>query len=309
MTTKHSLFTRSLAVLLAMIMVISNMSGLTITAKAAEKLLFDVVADGVYSDAALNKILSNPAALPKLAEMNGAVNVEAAPDDADWAIADGVLELNEIGSWYPQYVDGQNYVPPVVIPEGTEFVSVVYHNYVADISNVVNYIDQVGEQIANQRLHLNNVSTPKSVTALSMLDYDFIEEMIGEVQNLTVEDLDIEAPTPEDYDIDVDFLVENGYIDPVEYFDYDQDGDQDEDDKAAIDAEIMADPAYTQAIQDAIDDAIEDELADTKAEYVAIIGKLMDRLVEGENPYMQYEDRKGRPEYEDYLVVYAMLHR
>ena len=309
MTTKHSLFTRSLAVLLAMIMVISNMSGLTITAKAAEKLLFDVVADGVYSDAALNKILSNPAALPKLAEMNGAVNVEAAPDDADWAIADGVLELNEIGSWYPQYVDGQNYVPPVVIPEGTEFVSVVYHSYVADISNVVNYIDQVGEQIANQRLHLNNVSTPKSVTALSMLDYDFIEEMIDEVQNLTVEDLDIEAPTPEDYDIDVDFLVENGYIDPVEYFDYDQDGDVDEDDKALIDGDIMADPAYTQAIQDAIDDAIEDELADTKAEYVAIIGKLMDRLVEGENPYMQYKDRKGRPEYEDYLVVYAMLHR
>lgn len=313
MTTKHSLFTRSLAVLLAMMLVISNMSGLTITAKAAEDSLFDVIADSINSTDALNKVLSNPAALPKLAEMNVAVNVEAVPDDADWAIVDGKLELNEVGSWYPQYVNvGEGdvtYVPPVVIPEGTEYASVVYHNTVADMSDIVNYIDYVSECVSNQRMELNNVSTPKSVTALSMLDYGFIEDMIDEVQNLTVEDLDIEAPVPEDYDIDVDFLVENGYIDPVEYFDYDQDGDQDEDDKALIDADIMADPAYSQAIQDAIDDAIEDELAETKVEYVAIIKKLMDRLVEEGNPYMQYLDRKGRPEYEDYLVVYAMLHR
>ena len=193
MTTKHSLFTRSLAVLLAMMLVISNMSGLTITAKAAEDSLFDVIADSINSTDALNKVLSNPAALPKLAEMNVAVNVEAVPDDADWAIVDGKLELNEVGSWYPQYVNvGEGdvtYVPPVVIPEGTEYASVVYHNTVADMSDIVNYIDYISEYVSNQRMELNNVSTPKSVTALSMLDYGFIEDMIDEVQNLTVEDL------------------------------------------------------------------------------------------------------------------------
>ena len=311
MTTKHSLFTRGLALLLAMILVVSNMSGLTITAKAAEELLFDVIADSIESTDALNKVLSNPSALPKLAEMNVAVDVEEVPEDADYALVDGKLELNDVGDWYPAtYNVGTGdvlYTGAIEIPEGTEYISVVYNNYATDMADVLTYIDHVSANVNGQRVELNNVATPKSITALSMLDYDFIEDMIDEVENLTIADLGIEAPTPEDYDIDVDFLVKNGYIDAVEYFDYDMDGDQDEDDKAAIDAEIMADPAYDKAIQDAIDEAIADELADTKKEYVAILGKLMDRLVEEGNQYMEYVDRKGRSKYEDFLIVYAML--
>lgn len=311
MTTKHSLFTRSLAVLLAMIMVISNMSGLTITAKAAEKQLFDVIAESENSSAALNSVLSNPAALPKLAALNVAVDVPGAPAKIAHEEVDGKIALPTVDGWYPAIYNAGagdvKYEAAFEVPANVKVVNVTYKNDVANKGEILNYIAGIQESVVAQRAELNNVANSTALKALDIMDYDFIQELIDAVQALTVEDLGIEAPTPEDFDIDVDFLVENDYIDPVEYFDYDQDGDQDEDDKAAIDAEIMADPAYTQAIQDAIDDAIEDELADTKKEYVVILGKLIDRLVDGDNMYMDYVNDRNRPIYQDNLIVAAML--
>lgn len=50
-----------------------------------------------------------------------------------------------------------------------------------------------------------------------------------------------------------------------------------------------------------------DELAQIKADYVKNIEKMLDRLVADGDLYMDYVDRRGNPEYEDYLRVYAML--
>ena len=54
-------------------------------------------------------------------------------------------------------------------------------------------------------------------------------------------------------------------------------------------------------------DITNDELEQVKAEYIQIIEQLLDRLVEGDDLYMEYLNRRGYPEYEDYLRVYAML--
>ena len=54
-------------------------------------------------------------------------------------------------------------------------------------------------------------------------------------------------------------------------------------------------------------DITDEELKQVKAEYIQIIEQLLDRLVEGDDLYMEYVNRRGYPLYEDYLRVYAML--
>ena len=261
MNHKHSFPTRCLALLLALVLVLSNANlGLTMRLQAADidTSLFDVIAEYAGNDE-MSDILNDYAdalqnvenvdiqyAAEPTAKTAGATlryneeldkNVVTAPNVNGWApyayIVDGTVS----------YFSGNT----AVVDKDVYEVKVVYQldlKLEDTIEATMNEIVVLADEAQKQVDALESISSPKPLTALGMLDWAFIVDMIDSVDALNAKDFD------DDVDLDA-----------------------------------------------------------VKAEYKAIIGQLLDRLVEEGDPYYEIMGgRNGKTRiYADYLRVYAML--
>jgi len=320
MTTRHSLFTRCLSLVLAFVLVLGNMGGLAVPAKAAggTNLFSLITGSTTASNAVLRQILTYADVLPDLAAKNQEVAVAANPTEADGYIYNGVLTLNPVDGWepYSYAVDGVKklYTEPVEVGEDVFFASATYRTPIQGVGQqvqaVYDYVAEIGSYAYTQQQALNDISGNTAMSALSLMNRTFIEKMITAVESLTVEDLEIN-PSAEELGIviTVQDLVNAGHIDAVEYTDVDGDGEITEADEAQINAEILANnqAAIDEELNKRIAEEIEKELAETKVEYVTIIKKMLNRLVEDpKDIYLtKYDDIYES--FESYLRVYAML--
>ena len=198
MTTRHSLFTRSLSLLLALIMVFSNMSGLTLRAEAADMTLGDVLDKqlSIANEPLFNALANAETAMPVLAGMLGEV-VEAPvdyPDEDDLAGAfvNGYLSLEPVNGWVPtKYNDGGfkdiSYEGPVQLDAELESVSVIFEKdlgVTAQAEAVYAYMKAAAQEAAAQTQRLDRISSATALPALGYLDLYFIEDMIDTVDGL-----------------------------------------------------------------------------------------------------------------------------
>ena len=279
MNHKHSFLARSLALLLALVLVLSNANiGLTMSLQAAENgNLFDLIAASDCGTKELNAVLAYADALYNLNDET--VKYEAAPTTADAILRHGKLEVNAVNGWVPYtYTVGDKTVAftgtTVELGKDVKAASVVYKldlNKDEAVATALAKVAALAADAGAQADALDKISGTTALTALAMLDYGFTEDMIDAVDALTLADLGIEADFSGD-------LNEDGVVDW-------------KDELIAAEAEKK----------------VAEELAATKAQYKAIIRGLQDRMVVEGNPYYEVVNAKGKPVYEDSLLVYAML--
>ena len=102
MNRKHSIAVRCLALVLALVMILSNANlGLTMRAQAAEETgtLFELSAASDCGTKDLNAILAYAEALPKLNDET--VKYETEPEMADALLRQDTLAVNAINGWVP----------------------------------------------------------------------------------------------------------------------------------------------------------------------------------------------------------------
>lgn len=271
MNRNHSFPARCLAMLLALVLVLSNANlGLVTHALAAENgNLFDLIAASECGTEKMNAVLDYADALNNLNDET--VEYAEAPAAADATLRQGVLTVKTVDGWVPytytvngtKTAFGDSYA--VNVGENTNEASVVYKldlNKDEAVADALELIADLAEEAAQQAEALDKISGSTALAALSIMDYYFIEDMVAAVDALDYEDLGVE----ENQD-----LNEDGKINELD-----------------------------QAIA-------EKALEEVKAEYKQIIAQMMDRLVDEDDPYYEYKNSKGKPAYEDYLRVYAML--
>ena len=283
MNHKHSFLTRGLAMLLALVLVLSNASlGLTMSLQAAENgNLFDLIAASkTCGNKDMNKVLAYADALYNLNDET--VSYESEPTAADARLLHGELTVNAVGNWVPftYTVAGvKNQFTGTTVNVGdVESVSVTYKldlNKDASVKAAMELIAALAKEAKAQKDALDAISGTTAMIALGMLDYRFTKKMINAVNELTMEDVGVEAPElPDD-------LNNDGKVDYID--------------------EMMR-----PAAEEAYEKELAAKLEATKAEYKAIIAGLQDRMVAEGTPYYDIvEDDESL--YEDYLLVYAML--
>ena len=102
MNRKHSFAVRCLALVLALVMILSNANmGLVMHAQAAEEnsTLFQLIAKSDCGTKELNAILDCADALPNLNDEE--VTYEAAPTAADATLRQGMLAVKAVNGWVP----------------------------------------------------------------------------------------------------------------------------------------------------------------------------------------------------------------
>ena len=108
MNHKHSFLTRGLAMLLALVLVLSNANiGLTMRLQAAENdNLFELIAGSTnVGNKELNAVLNYADALYNVSDEK--VSYEDAPLAADATLITGVLTVNPVNGWVPYTVNGE----------------------------------------------------------------------------------------------------------------------------------------------------------------------------------------------------------
>ena len=208
MNRKHSFAVRCLALLLALVMILSNANlGLTMHAQAAEETstLFELIAESeTVGTKELNAILAYADALPKLNDET--VKYETAPEAADATLRLDTLAVNAINGWVPYTytVAGETKefgaTTTVALPTNTTEASVVYKldlNKDAEVKAVLDYVAWLASEAGAQADALDKVSGGNAMLALSMLDYDFTWELVDAVESLTLAEVGIEL----EYDI------------------------------------------------------------------------------------------------------------
>ena len=283
MNRKHSIAVRCLALVLALVMILSNANlGLTMRAQAAEETgtLFELIAASDCGTKDLNAILAYAEALPKLNDET--VKYETEPEMADALLRQDTLAVNAINGWVPYTYTvggetkefGGNYT--VSLPKDTTEATVVYKfdlNKDAEVKTALDYVAWLASEAGQQDEALKGVSGNTAMFALEMLDYDFTWELIDAIDALTLEDVGIEL----EYDIS-DLLTGNPEVD------------------AKIEAEAKKE---AEKVANA-------ELDKVKAQYISTVEELQDRIVEEGNFYYSIAGKRG-PKYKDMLIIYAML--
>ena len=339
MNRKHSFLARSLALLLALVMILSNANlGFVLNAQAAtvNASLFELIAESNdVGTKELNAILAYADALPELND--DTVTYETAPEDAVATLITGVLAAKEVNGWVPysytvgdetKYFAGDY---EVTVGESAPQATVTYKydlnkdQQVADALEEIAYLaDQAGQQAAA----LDGISGGNTMTALMMLDYDFTWDIIDTIDALTLADVGIDVNQEVDVDAYLDEYVDeylDTYLDEYLNGDLNEDGVVNELDKAIADnvdreelrAELKEElkAELRDELQDKLEEELnakaEEELEKVKAEYIATIEALQDRMVmDGTDGYDgYYYDIPGKrgPQYDEQLTIYAML--
>lgn len=276
MNRKHSFAVRCLALVLALVLILSNANlGLTMHAQAAAETgsLFELIAASDCGTKELNAILAYADALPNLNDET--VTYETAPEAADAKLRLNTLAVNEVNGWVPfTYTVGvvtENFGAPVDgtysanVGEAAEAATVVYKldlNKDEQVKLALDLVAGLANEAAQQVKALNDVCAGNALTALGVLDLDFTWELIDAIDSLTVEEAGLDQE------------------------DLDEDGDVDE-----IDAYLA-----------------EEELKIVKADYKAVIEELKGRMVDKNDPYYSYVNaNSGKHIYEENLHIYAIL--
>lgn len=283
MTRRHSLVTRALALVLALVMVASNGAGLTLGAKAAEletktELLFDLMQANRASNKKLDEVLKYAGAMSELAGMNKEVTYYVAPEAAEGQLRSGTLTVENIENWKPYaayignsttltyFEEGKNTIEG--LKEDVLSANVVYAQdlgVAADIAKVHTWIPELAADIAVQKDTLQPFLD--DLVTIKAMSEDVVDDLLSILEN------DIDA-------VALGFLSEE----PA-----DQNGDG-----------IVTDEEYLhyQENQEAIDAdraAVEADVARVVSDYKTIVEGLRGRLVPGE----AHTDRL--------LVIYGMM--
>ena len=272
MNRKHSFAVRCLALVLALVMILSNANlGLTMRAQAAEveSSLFELIAASDCGTRELNAILGYADALHNLNDET--VTYEAAPEKADATLRQGILAANEVNGWVPYtYTAGSttaefggNY--EVDLGAETVQATVTYKldlNKDEDVKAALDLVATLANEAAEQSYALTKIAGNRdTMTALRMLDADTINyDLLPTVDAMTVEQAELDQ------------------------VDFDEDGDVDEIDRAA--AEVY--------------------LQEVKVEYRRIITGLLNRFVTSSDRYGSIM-KNGRPAYVGQLRVSAIM--
>ena len=273
MNHKHSFLARCLAMVLALVLVLSNANiGLTMRLQAAENnSLFDLIAQSEdCGNEKMNVVLKYADALYNLNDKT--VTYESAPTEAVGALLrHGKLTVSAINGWVPYTytVNGVksafNGATAVELGEA-EQAEVVYKldlNQDEYIADAMTLIAKLAGEAKAQADALNAISGTTAMTALRMLNADFIDSMIEAVDALTFADLGVDAN--ED-------LNEDGVVNFID--------------------EMLAEKA----------------LEVVKEQYKEIISALNDRLVvAGDYYHDNYLKANGKGTYAGLLTVFAML--
>ena len=305
MTRRHSLVTRALALVLALVLIASNGAGLTLGAKAAVTgNLFNLMSKYDASNAKLDAVLAYADDMPELKAMNISVEYDEEPTAAVGTLRQGTLTVEEIGNWLPEsyylpdgttaYFNGDYTIEG--LDEEIASVNVVYTQMPIEpekVQAVQMWVNELAAVPAAQAEALNTLSTGNKLTALKVLEYEFISGLSADVDDIKASDLGIN-PTAEDLGI----VVTPEDLDiSEEAYDKDGDGVIDADVQEQIDAEV----------QKRIDEEVAKEVESVKTEFKAIINKLLLRLVDENDPYSLILNDRNRPKYLDYLRIYAMM--
>ena len=290
MTRRHSLVTRALALVLALVLIASNGAGLTLGAKAAETgNLFKLMSAWDCSHAELDKVLSDYAdAINGLAEMNTTVSYDSMITAAKGQLRQGVLTVEPVGNWIPHsYLIGNtaelfngNFTVEGLSDEVSS-VNVVYVQDLgaevsAQIKAVHDKVYGLADDAAVQKKTLNKLSTGDAFTGLANLGGSIIEELYLDVDNVTPEALGVNVEITADLDGDGEITeIEQAYFDEHK-------------------AEIQAEANKAAAEQ-------------VKADYKVVLGDLMDQLITPSHEYGNETDKWGAYLYRGKLLIYALL--
>ena len=235
MTTRHSLFTRGLSLLLAFCMLLSNMGGLTLRAEAADQTLYDVLDEqlsGVNNNL-LNALANAEAVLPVVADMlSEPVETPEYPEEIPGTMVNGYLTLEPINGWDPTYywddAAGTDvpYTIPVQLDEELESVTVTYEydlGVAAQAEAVYSYLKVAGNEAVYQAGLLDSVSDSDALTALDFLDVNFFGGMIDTVDELTAEEMETSEDELEDIKTEWKAIIaqlQDRVLDSGDYEDY-----------------------------------------------------------------------------------------
>ena len=203
MNRKHSFAVRCLALLLALVMILSNANlGLTMRAQAADvktSSLFDLIVANNCGTEKLNAILAYADYLPGLSDEE--ITYETAPAAADATLRQGELRVKPINGWVPYtyFVDGEESAfgsdYKANVGAETTSASVVYKLDLNDepVKKALNYAAWLADEAGQQANALEQISGGNAMLALQMLDYDFTWEIIDAIDKLTIDDLGIRS--------------------------------------------------------------------------------------------------------------------
>ena len=272
MNRKHSFPARCLALLLALVMILSNANlGFVLNAQAAtvSESLFELIAASDCGTEELNAILAYADALAGLNDET--VTYETAPEAADATLRQGVLAVEPVNGWVPytytvggatKTFDGTY---SVNVGEDTTEATVVY-KYDLEDTKVAESLDLAAKLAAEahyQAVAMEKISkNSDTMTGLKALDTVMIEEdLMWIVEDLTVEQAELDQ---------IDFN-ENGIV-------------YDDEDKIAAEAALEV----------------------VKDEYRAVFTALLDRFVDESDRYYKIE-KNGRPAYRNQLRASAIM--
>ena len=272
MNRKHSFPVRCLAMLLALVLVLSNANmGLTAHAQAADESasLFELIAASDCGTKELNAILAYADALYNVNDTT--VTYPAAPVDADAKLRLNQLKVSEVNGWVPYTYTVGTETKEFSGDYTVEFENETYAAYVTyqyspvgstEVTEALRIPALLAAEAAAQSAAMVKMTGNDDImSALAVLDEDLIYDLLE-----TVEYLDIETAGLSNTDYD-----ENGVVDELDH--------------------IIA----------------EKVLEEVKKEYNATITGLLDRMVVAGDRYYDIFNNRGKRAYEGLLRVYAIL--
>ena len=215
MNHKHSFLTRCLAMLMALVLVLSNANiGLTMRLQAAETgNLFELIAGSTtVGNKDLNAVLNYADALQNV--NNEKVSYEEAPQAADATLITGVLTVNPVNGWVPYTVNGEkvqlvdNKVEMNVSGESARVVYKLDLNLDEIIADKLDTVSLLAAEAQGQYaalldvLAMNEDGSSDTMTALNVMTTSFLDDMAYAVECLTLAALGADADLNKDGKID-----------------------------------------------------------------------------------------------------------
>jgi len=205
MTRRHSLFTRCLAVLLAMVLIASNGSGLALGVQAAETQdsLFNLIASSGAGTDEMRKVLQYADALPVLKAMDVAeVKYEEAPTSATATLEHGKLTVEDAaGGWVPYsattatdgtkyFAEGANEITGLTVGETAKVkFALALTEYDEVGAAAMKYIADLAAEAANQETILSQLGSENKLKTMKALNSGAISDYADQVESLTPFDL------------------------------------------------------------------------------------------------------------------------
>ena len=215
MNHKHSFLTRGLALLLALVLVLSNANiGLTMRLQAAERgNLFELIANSTnVGNKELNAVLNYADALYNVNDEK--VSYEEAPKAADATLITGVLTVNPVNGWVPYTVNGEkvqlidNKVEMNVSGDSARVVYKLDLNMDELIADKLDTVSLLATEAQGQYaalldvLAMNEDGSSDTMTALNVMTTTFLDDMAWAVECLTLAALGADADLNKDGKID-----------------------------------------------------------------------------------------------------------